>query len=163
MFFCLSFGKGVGTSLAVQRLRLHASTAEGTGLIPGQGAETCHACAVQKKKKKLKRGQPVYKWLSGKESVCQWRRHRRHRFSSWVRKIPWRRKWQPTPVFLPGKSHGQWSLEGYMGLQSQTRLSTQTHTHTLHLTSPAVTPTFAGQIGLPKLQHQQSSMQFLTA
>ena len=32
---------------------------------------------------------------------------------SWVGKIPWRRKWQPTPVFLPGKSHGQRSLEGY--------------------------------------------------
>ena len=32
---------------------------------------------------------------------------------SWVRKIPWRRKWQPTSVFLPGKFHGQWSLEGY--------------------------------------------------
>ena len=31
----------------------------------------------------------------------------------WVRKIPWRRKWQPTSVFLPGKFHGQWSLEGY--------------------------------------------------
>ena len=30
----------------------------------------------------------------------------------WVRKIPWSRKWQPTPVFLPGKSHGQRSLEG---------------------------------------------------
>ena len=32
---------------------------------------------------------------------------------SWVRKIPWRREWQPTPVFLPGKSHGQRSLAGY--------------------------------------------------
>ena len=32
--------------------------------------------------------------------------------SSWVGKIPWRRKWQPTPVFLPGKSHGQRSLAG---------------------------------------------------
>ena len=32
---------------------------------------------------------------------------------SWVRKIPWRRKWQPTPVFLPGESHGQRSLVGY--------------------------------------------------
>ena len=32
---------------------------------------------------------------------------------SWVRKIPWKRKWQPTPVFLPRKSHGQRSLEGY--------------------------------------------------
>ena len=28
-------------------------------------------------------------------------------FDPWVRKIPWRRAWQPTPVFLPGKSHGQ--------------------------------------------------------
>ena len=32
---------------------------------------------------------------------------RRTKFKPWVRKIPWRRKWQPTPVFLPGKSHGQ--------------------------------------------------------
>ena len=45
-----------------------------------------------------------------KESVCQCRRHG---FDPWVRKIPWRRKWQPTPVFLPGKSHGQRSLEDY--------------------------------------------------
>ena len=37
----------------------------------------------------------------------------RHEFDPWVRKIPWRRKWQPTPVFLPGKSHGQRSLGGY--------------------------------------------------
>ena len=35
---------------------------------------------------------------------------RRCRFDSWVRKIPWSRKWQPTPVFLPGKSHGRKSL-----------------------------------------------------
>ena len=35
----------------------------------------------------------------------------------WVGKIPWRRKWQPTPVFLPGKSHGPWSLPGSMGSQ----------------------------------------------
>ena len=34
-------------------------------------------------------------------------------FSPWVGKIPWRRKWQPTPIFLPGKSHGQRSLMGY--------------------------------------------------
>ena len=49
-------------------------------------------------------------WLSGKESACQCSRHR---FDSWVGKIPWRRKWQPTPVFLPGKSHRQRSLVGY--------------------------------------------------
>ena len=34
-------------------------------------------------------------------------------FDPWVEKILWRRKWQPTPVFLPGKSHGQRSLGGY--------------------------------------------------
>ena len=37
----------------------------------------------------------------------------RHGFDSLVRKIPWRRKWQPTPVLLPGRSHGQRSLVGY--------------------------------------------------
>ena len=37
----------------------------------------------------------------------------RHVFDPWVRKIPWRRKWKPTPVFLPGQSHGQRSLAGY--------------------------------------------------
>ena len=52
-------------------------------------------------------------WCSGKESACQCRRRKRHRFDPWVRKIPWRRKWQPTVVFLPGKSHGQRSLAGY--------------------------------------------------
>ena len=48
-----------------------------------------------------------------KESACQCRRYWRCRFNPWVRKIPWRRKWQPTPVFLPRKSHGQRSLVGY--------------------------------------------------
>ena len=38
---------------------------------------------------------------------------RRRGFSPWVRKIPWRGKWQPTPVFLPGETHGWRSLVGY--------------------------------------------------
>ena len=37
----------------------------------------------------------------------------RHGFNLWIRKIPWKRERQPTPVFLPGKSHGQGSLVGY--------------------------------------------------
>ena len=53
------------------------------------------------------------RWLSGKESSCQRRRCKRHRFDPWARKIPWRRKWQLTPVFLLEKSHGQRSLVGY--------------------------------------------------
>ena len=44
--------------------------------------------------------------VSGKEPTCQCGRCKRHGFDPWVRKIPWRRAWQPTPVFLPGESHG---------------------------------------------------------
>ena len=50
---------------------------------------------------------------SGKESICPCRRCKRLGFDPWVGKIPWGRKWQPTPVFLPGKSHGHRSLVGY--------------------------------------------------
>ena len=49
----------------------------------------------------------------GKEPACQCRRSKRHRFDPWVRKMSWRRKWQPTPVSLPGSSHGQRSPVGY--------------------------------------------------
>ena len=60
--------------------------------------------------------QTVETLLSGtsdKEPAYQYRRHKRHRVDSWVGRIPWRRAWQPTPVFLPGKSQGQRSLGGY--------------------------------------------------
>ena len=46
----------------------------------------------------------------GKESTHQCKRHK---FDLWVRKIPWRGKWQPTPVFLPGRVQGQRGLAGY--------------------------------------------------
>ena len=49
-------------------------------------------------------------WVGGKESTCQCRRRE---FDPWVRKIPWRRKWQPSPIFLPEKSCRQRSLAGY--------------------------------------------------
>ena len=65
--------------------------------------------------------------LSGKESACQCRRHG---FNPWVRKIPWRRKWQPTLVFLPGKSHGQRRLEGYSPWgRKQLDITEQSSTH----------------------------------
>ena len=50
---------------------------------------------------------------SGKEPTCQCKRHKRRRFDSWVGKIPWRRAWQPTLVFLSGDSHAQKNLVGY--------------------------------------------------
>ena len=48
--------------------------------------------------------------ISVKESICQCERPRRHSFSPWVGKIPWRTKWPLIPVFLPGKSPGQKTL-----------------------------------------------------
>ena len=73
---------------------------------------------------------PVYAGDSG----------RRRGFESWVGKIPWRRKWQPTPVFLLGKSHGQKNLAGYslwshkrVGqylVTEHTHTCARTHTHT---------------------------------
>jgi len=53
------------------------------------------------------------RWCNGKESACQYRRCWRPGFGPWVGKTPWSRKWQPTPVFLPGKFHGQRSLTDY--------------------------------------------------
>ena len=49
----------------------------------------------------------------GKEPACQHRWLKRCELDPWVRKIPWRRKWQSTPVSLPGEFHGQRSLVGY--------------------------------------------------
>ena len=68
----------------------------------------------------IKQGPP--RWLSGEESTSQGRRPKTAAFDPWVGKIPWRRKWQPVPVLLPGKSQGQrspsgYSLWGYKGTQ----------------------------------------------
>ena len=72
------------------------------GILPGQGLNPC-----------LLRRQGFPCSASGKEPTSQCRRHRRCGFDPWVWKIPWRRKWQPPPVFLLGESHGQRSLVGY--------------------------------------------------
>ena len=71
------------------------------------------------------------RWLSGKESAGQGRRSRRRGPHPWVGKIPWSRKWQPTLVFLPGKSHGQRSLWAIVRgvAKSQTQLSYRARTH----------------------------------
>ena len=76
---------------------------------------------------------------SGEESACQFRRCKRCGFDPWVGKIPWRRKWQPTPVFffffstpvfLPGNFLGQRSLASYSP-QGHKESDMTEHTHTL--------------------------------
>ena len=68
---------------------------------------------------------------SGEECTRQRRRHKRHEFIPWVRKIPRRRKWQPTPVFLPGKSHGQMILAGCSPWGHKRCVHSHTHSFTL--------------------------------
>ena len=63
-----------------------------------------------------------------RESACQCRRHRRCRCYPWVGKIPSRRTWQPTPLFLPGKYHGEWSLVGTIHRAAK-RPTNSTHTY----------------------------------
>ena len=67
---------------------------------------------------------------SGKEPAFQCRRLKRLRFDLWVRKIPWRRAWQPTLVFLPGESHGQRDPVGYGPWGHRESDTTQATQHT---------------------------------
>ena len=98
-------GRGKGTALPVSFRVIPES------ITPASHVHLGHTCfflslpgayqvplVVKKKKKK---------------SAHLFRRLKRRGFNPWVGKIPWRRKWQPTPVFLPGKSHGQRSLASY--------------------------------------------------
>ena len=91
------------------------------------------------------------RWCSSKECPCQCRRHR---VNPWVGKIPWRRKWQPTPVFLPGKLHGQRSLADSsphqeLDILSETGLQLQRYAWVLIVNAPKPHPFFSvlGSVG----------------
>ena len=72
--------------------------------------------------------------VSGKEPSCQFRRHNRCSCDPWVRKIPWRREWLPTPIFLPGELHGQRSLVDYSPWGCTQSNTTERLTVSLHFT-----------------------------
>ena len=67
---------------------------------------------------------------SGSASTCQCSRLKRHGFNFCMGKVPWRRKWQPTPVFLPGKSHGRRRLMGYSPWGRKESVTERLGTHT---------------------------------
>ena len=93
----------------------------------GQGPTLLHFVCLQSSK-----GFPGS--ASDKEPACQCRRCKRCRFDPWIRKISWRRAWQPPLVFLPGEPHGPRGLVGYIPWDHResdaTRWPTHTHTHT---------------------------------
>ena len=74
------------------------------------------------------------RWCSGKESTCQCRKCG---FDPWARKVPWRRKWQPIPVFLLGKSHRQRSLVRYSPCGHK-ESDTAEHARTADTTCPSL-------------------------
>ena len=81
--------------------------------------------------------------FSDQQFACQCRRQKRHEFYPWVRKIPWSREQQPTPIFLPGKFCEQRSLAGYgpWGHQ-ESDMTEQLSTHTKRPTSDSLVITF---------------------
>ena len=91
------------------------------------------------------RGDSLPTWLSGQESACQGRRCRRRGFNLWVGKIPWKRAWQPAPVFLCGEPHGQRSLVGHSPwdheeLDTAEWLSIRVHTQTMDTLAVNISP-----------------------
>ena len=76
---------------------------KGFGIVNNDTYISIYICGVP--------GASAIKNLPVIQETC--RRHKRLRFESWVRKTLWSKKWQLTPVFSPGESHGQISLAGY--------------------------------------------------
>ena len=96
-----------------------------------QSTPSFSSCLMNQRIDLLKMGFPG--GASGKEPNCQCRRQKRCEFSPCVGKISWRKKWQPTPEFLPGESQGWGSLVGYSPwfTNSRTQLKRpSTHTPT---------------------------------
>ena len=83
----------------------------------------------------LRWGLCLPRWHNDQESACQCKRCRKCGLDPWFRRIPWHRKWQPTPVFLPRKFHGQGSLVGYSPWGSQRVGHDRAHIH-IHMYLP---------------------------
>ena len=112
------------------------STSTKAGAVSIQQGPTCGQVMALLKCLRLWSGLGFPGGTDGQESACQCRRRKRCGFNPWVRKIPWRREWPPTPVFLLEESHGQRSLVGcslwtHKGLDTAEQLST----HTSHVSA----------------------------
>ena len=97
----------VSSSIGMISCIHHYSFSPVSDTVLRQSISTTCTCFIKKKNKTWIRLTQSYRG----QSACL--QCGRPRFDPWVRKIPWRRKWQSTPVLLPGESHGQRSLVGY--------------------------------------------------
>ena len=119
----LSSGSGIEVPLFISSLRCFSLNKVKQSLFMSLSVSLClHTYKSFKPKISA-----IEKWVvtvymggtSGKESASHCGRQNRHGLNPWVRKIPWRRSWKPTPVFLSGESHGQRSLAGSQSMGSQ--------------------------------------------
>ena len=107
-----SQGRGLEQPFPQHREREQALLTPWSWISSLQNCERIHFCCLSHSVCDPLLRQPQ-DCASGIEPTCQCRKHKRHRFDPWVGKIPWRRAWQLTPVFLPGESHGLRNLVGY--------------------------------------------------
>ena len=114
---CHPLGRSAHNCFSASGLVLGNQISESILLLPAEdkkkvrsatAGNTYSACSLLYHNPYLSGGLPS--GTSGKELTCQCRRRE---FDLWVRKMPWRRAWQSTPVFLSGECHGQRSLAGY--------------------------------------------------
>ena len=105
----LSINHRIKALVTSQVIRLLRSSCHYTATIEGVSQDS----GIQQLYRKAGQGWGFPGGTSGKEHSCQCRRLKRGEFDPWIRRISWRRKWQPTPVLLPDKSHGERRLMGY--------------------------------------------------
>ena len=98
-------------NLLVKTLHFHC---RGQGLVPVQGTKIMHAMVNGQEKKREREREIIQYWLPWWLRQQRIRlQSKRSRFDPWIGKIPRRKEWQATPVFLPGEFHGQRNLVGY--------------------------------------------------
>ena len=107
---------------------------QGVGITEQCWGMCVYVCVFRSFLENMTLFQPFQPWRPSENSlhilsINPLERLKRRGFDAWVRKIPWRRKWQPTPVLLPGESHDQRSLVGYSPCGHK-ELDMTEHTHT---------------------------------
>ena len=98
---------------------------------------------------------------SGKESTCQYRRWKRHKFDPWIWKSPWSRKWQPTPIFLPEKFYGQRALRATVRGVTKSLTQLSDWAHCLPCSSMALWRVLAAR-SKPKLEKLEKKANIIT-
>ena len=129
----------------------------GGAFTPRKSASSTNQCSVPPALPSVLASLASTGGSSGKEPACRCRRPKRCRFDPWVGTIHWRRAWQPTPVFLPGRSQAQRSLVGYSPLGHRELVTTEAtqHAHIRYKTVWLIQPSFLS-LQVSTLTHREN-------